>query len=132
MKQNSSVYSKQLIFNFVPVMDRELAKKVEAEDLDSKQRNADGHLKWNVEYYPPTNEEWDVILIGIRLCRHVHDFECQRCKLGCFNHCPDALGTYWDPLHKQYNPIKVCLKDYFRWCAQHGLRAWVKKALSTR
>lgn len=119
----------QLTFNFVALLDRELAEKAELDRRESKQRNADAILKSIVEHYPPTSEEWDIILMGIRLCRHVHDFECQRCKLGRFNHCPDALGVYWDPLYKTYNPVKVCLKDYFRWLAQHGLKAWVKGAM---
>lgn len=119
----------QLAFGFVATMEREHAEQVEAGRRESRQRNADGILHWAVEEMPPESEEWDVILMGIRLCRHIHPFECERCRLGCFNHCPDALGTYWDPLYKTDNPIKVCLKDYFRWCAQHGLKAWVKKAL---
>lgn len=120
---------KQLTFEFIPNLDRELAEKAEADRRDSKKRNADAHLAWCVEHYPPTSEEWDIILMGIRLCRHVHDSECERCKLATYNHCPGALGVYWDDVHKQYNPVKVCLKDYFRWLAQHGLKSWVKKAM---
>lgn len=109
----------QLAFSFVGEIDRELAEKAEADRRDMQQRNWDAILKWHVEEYPPEKEEWDIMLMGIRLSRHVHDSECQRCKLGCFNHCPDALGM-----------IKVCLKDYFRWCVQHGLKDWVKEALA--
>ena len=104
----NKVIDQQLAFGFVAVMERDLAEKAEAERRESRQRNADGHLQWNVEHDPPENEEWDIILMGIRLCRHVHEFECERCKLGCFNHCPDALGTYWDPLYKEYNPMASC------------------------
>lgn len=120
---------KQLTFDFVPMMDRELAEKQEREKIESRQRIHDSWLHSAVEDLPPTKEEWDVILMGIRLCRHVHPNECEGCKLACSNHCPDALGTYWDDTYKTWNPIKVCLKDYFRWCARHGLKAWVKKAL---
>jgi hypothetical protein len=120
----------QLTFDFIPDIDRELAEKREREREELARRCQDSWLHSAVEDLPPAAEEWDVILMGIRLCRHVHDSECQRCKLGHYNHCPDALGTYYDETYQWSNPIKVCLKDYFRWCAQHGLKSWVKKALN--
>ena len=120
---------KQLAFPFVEKIDRGLAKKAEADRRDSQQRNWDAILKWHVNDYPPENEEWDIILMGIRLDRHVHENDCHRCKLGCFNHCPDALGMHWSDRHKQYCLTKVCLKDYFRFCAQHGLKHLVKEVL---
>lgn len=120
---------KQLAFEFVATMDQELAEKREIDRREMQQRNWDAILKWNVEKYPPENEEWDIILMGIRLDRHVHESECQRCKLGYFNHCPDALGMHWSDRHKQYCLTKVCLKDYFRWCAQHGRKDLVQEIL---
>lgn len=122
--------AQQLTFDFVATIDRELAEKAETERLESQQRNWDAILKSAVRDYPPENEEWDVILMGIRLAHHVHESECHRCKLGCFNHCPDALGMHWSDRYKQYTLTKVCLKDYFRWCAQHGLKHLVKEVLS--
>lgn len=119
----------QLRLGFMPEMDRELAAKREQERKDFIRRQQDSWLHSNVEKLPPTPEEWDVILMGIRLCRHVHDSECQRCKLATENHCPAAVGTYYDEYYRTWNPIKVCLKDYFRWCAQHGLKDWVKEHL---
>jgi hypothetical protein len=121
--------TEQISFDFIATIDKELAVQAEAERAYWRKANADDHLHSNVEDLPPEPEEWDIILMGIRLCRHVHEFECQRCKLGCYNHCPRSLGTYWDPLYKTDNPIKVCLKDYFRWLAQHGLKSWVKRHL---
>jgi hypothetical protein len=118
---------KQLHLGFIPEMDRELAAKRESDRKESVKRIQDGWLHSAVEDLPPRAEEWDIILMGIRLSRHVHDSECQRCKLDTYNHCPDVLGTYYDETHRTWNPIKVCLKDYFRWCAQHGLKDWVKK-----
>lgn len=119
----------QLAFSFVQEMDQKLAEKAEADQHDMQQRNWDAVLKWHAEEYPPENEEWDVIQMGIRLDRHVHESECQRCKLGCFNHCPDALGMHWSDRYKQFTFTKVCLKDYFRWCAQHGLKHLVEEVL---
>lgn len=117
----------QLCLGFIAEMDRELKEKRERERIEFQERVKDGWLHSAVENYPPTAAEWDVILMGIRMCRHVHHSECERCKLGPYNHCPDALGTYWDETYRTWIPIKVCLKDYFRWCAQHGLKDWVKK-----
>lgn len=119
----------QLTFDFVPLMDKELAEKRAQEEAESRQRNQDAWLHHAVEEMPPTTEEWEVILMGIRLSRHVHHSECERCKLGPYNHCPDALGSYWEDTYKCWCPIKICLKDYFRWCAHHGHKDWVKKIL---
>lgn len=128
--KGGEVMDQQLAFGFVAVMERELSEKQEQEELERKRRIKDSWLHSAVEDLPPTSEEWDIILMGIRLCRHVHPSECEKCKLDRCNHCPDALGTCWDDTYKQYIPIKVCLRDYFRWLAQHGLKAWVKEALS--
>lgn len=111
-------------------MDRELAERRKQEEIERKQRIKDSWLHSAVEDLPPTAEEWDIILMGIRLSRHVHHSECERCKLACSSHCPDALGTYWDSTYRTWNPIKVCIKDYYGWCARHGLKDWVKKALT--
>ena len=113
----------QLTLDFVGVMDHQ----AELWRQGSKRRNWDAQLKSCVDAYPPENEEWDVILMGIRLARHVHFSECEGCKLDTTNHCPDALGLHWSDRAKQYTVIKVCLKDYFRWCVQHGLKAWVRE-----
>lgn len=119
----------QLNFEFVAEMDRQLEEEREREQEESKRRNEDAILRWHVEDMPPENEEWDVVLMGIRLDRHVHGSECERCKLGCYNHCPDALGLHWSDRYEQYTYIKVCLKDYIRWCVQHGLKHLAKEVL---
>ena len=107
-------------FDFVLQIDKEQAEKRKREALEHKRSIQDSWLHSAVEDLPPHSEEWDIILMGIRLSRHMHDSEYQRCKLGCYNHCPDELGSYWSALNKQYIPIKVCIKDYFQWCDRHG------------
>lgn len=119
----------QLPFDFITVLDRELAEKRKADQHESRQRIHDSWLHSAVEDLPPMPEEWNVILMGIRLSRHVHHSECERCKFGPYNHCPDSLGTYWSGTHNQYIPIKICLKDYLKWCARHGLKELAKKQL---
>lgn len=120
----------QLTFDFVPVMDRELTEKRKQEEIEHKRRIEDSWLHSAVEDLPPRAEEWDVILMGIRLSRHVHDSECQRCKLGPYNHCPRGLGSFWEEAYNCWCPIKVCLKDYIRWCVQHGRKDLAKEILT--
>jgi hypothetical protein len=119
----------QLYFDFIPVMDQELAEKRKQEAIESKRRIQDSWLHSMVENHPPRTEEWDVILMGIRMSRHVHDSECKRCKLDSRNHCPRGLGSFWEEAYKCWCPIKVCLKDYIRWCVQHGHKDWAKEIL---
>lgn len=119
----------QLAFGFLADVDKEFTEKQERERIESRQRNEDGHLDWTVNNMPPLPEEWNIILMGIRLCRHIHPRECHGCKLDTSNHCPEALGNYWDEVYKTDNPIKVCLKDYFDWCARNGRKDLIKKQL---
>jgi len=112
----------QMAFAFLEVMARERAEKAERERLESKLRNQDAILKSNVNDLPPENEEWDVIVMGIRLDRHVHGAECEKCTLGCYNHCPKSLPMHWSDMHKQYLVTKVCLKDYFAKCKEWGIK----------
>ena len=71
-------------------------------------RNSVAILKAHVEQYPPTAEEWDIMLGGIRLARHVGEWECRKCSLGSTDH---SLGWVF--------PTLVCLKDaYRRGCRQ--------------
>jgi hypothetical protein len=119
----------QLYFDFIPVMDQELAERRRQEAIESKRRIQDSWLHSAVEDLPPRPEEWDVILMGIRLSRHVHHSECERCKLASRNHCPRGLGSFWEEAYSCRCPIKVCLKDYIRWCVQHGHKDWAKEIL---
>jgi len=118
---------KQLAFGFVATMDRELAIEAKRQREYWKKKNSDYNLKVMVEQLPPIDSEIEVVQMGIRMARHVHDDECERCKLGTFNHCPDTLPRHW--YHDQWCPTKVCLKDYFRWCAQHGRKDLVQEIL---
>ncbi|NVM23973.1 MAG: hypothetical protein HWN68_19615 [Desulfobacterales bacterium] len=62
-------------------------------------------LRSMMERYPPTAEECDIMLSGIRLCRFVSHLECEKCNLACEDH---TVGWLFQ--------TKVCLKDY------HALR----------
>jgi len=64
-----------------------------------------GLLRRMVESYPPTSEECDIMLSGIRLCRFVSHLECDKCNLACEDHTEGWMFS-----------TKVCLKDY------HALR----------
>lgn len=119
----------QLRFDFVAEIEKEHAEKVELERKESCRRIQNSWLHSAVENLPPRTEEWDVILMGIRLSRHVHHSECERCKLGPHSHCPRGLGSFWEEAYKCWCPIKVCLKDYIRWCVQHGHKDWAKEIL---
>lgn len=114
--------SKQLSFDFVKEIDKELAAKAEADRLYWKRANQDAHLRWMSQDMPPENEEWDVILMGIRLDRHVHDSECERCNLGTYNHCPPHLPMHWSDRYNQYCPTKVCLKDFLKKCKEWNIK----------
>lgn len=112
----------QLVFGFVEEIDKELADKAEAERLRSKQANQDAHLRWTANDMPPETEEWDIILMGIRLDRHVHGSECEKCNLGSYNHCPPHLPMHWSDRHKQFCLTKVCLKDFLAKCKEWGIK----------
>jgi len=62
-------------------------------------------LRSMVERYPPTAEEWEIMVSGIRLCRFVSHLECEQCNLATEDHTEGWMF-----------PTKVCLKDY------HALR----------
>lgn len=114
--------TKQLAFEFVKEIDQELTKKAEADRLYWKRANQDSHLKWTSNDMPPQNEEWDVILMGIRLSRHVHGSECEGCQLDTSNHCPPYLPMHFDEIYKQYHPTKICLKDFLAKCQEWGIK----------
>lgn len=119
----------QYQFAFIKEMDRQLAAEREARAEKDREGIKDSWLHSMVKNYPPTPDEWGIITMGIRLARHVHDNECERCKLATYNHCPDSLDRHYDPERKQYLVTKVCLKDYIKWCVQHRLKDLAKEAL---
>ena len=67
-------------------------------------------LRSMVESYPPTAEECDIMISGIRLCRFVSHLECEKCNLAREDH---TVG--WMFL------TKVCLKDYYALRRRLGL-----------
>ena len=87
----------------------ELDKKWYAERVAAAKKR---HEEWAAsilrsmwERYPPTAEEWEIMLSGIRLCRFVSHLECEKCNLATEDHTEGWLFS-----------TKVCLKDY------HALR----------
>ena len=80
------------------------AKRVAAEKKRHEGQAA-SWLRGMVERYPPTPEECDIMLSGIRLCRFVSHLECDKCNLACEDHTEGWMFS-----------TKVCLKDY------HALR----------
>jgi len=68
-------------------------------------------LRSMVERYPPTSEECDIMLSGIRLCRFVSDLECEKCNLATEDHTEGWLFQ-----------TKICLKDYYSLRHRLGLR----------
>lgn len=87
----------------------------EAEQVAIKKKHheeqAASWLKSIWERYPPTAEEWEIIISGIRLCRFVSDLECEGCKLSYKDH---TIGWQF--------PTKICLKDYSRKCKEWGIK----------
>ena len=68
-------------------------------------------LRSMMERYPPTAEECDIMLSGIRLCRFVSHLECERCNLACEDHTVDWLFN-----------TKICIKDFRRLCNKWGIK----------
>lgn len=102
----------QMEFPFVKELDRQLADEKEAEAEHWRQVHAESHIKWCLESYPPTAEECDIMLMGIRLCRFVNSYkECQSCDLACEDH---TVGWLFN--------TKICLKDYHRKCRDWGIK----------
>lgn len=65
------------------------------------------HIQWALaidkyikEIYPITQEEADILPLGLKLSRHVPTLECEKCKFACEDH---SDGGVW--------PILICLKD---------------------
>ena len=87
----------------------------ESERLAAEKKRHEGQaaswLRSMVERYPPTAEECDIMLSGIRLCRFVSNLECESCNFACEDHTVDWLFN-----------TKICLKDYHRKCKEWGMK----------
>lgn len=113
----------QIAFPFLQEIDKDQAEKAEQDRLYWKRRNNQAILESHVRDMPPVSGEWDVILMGIRLARHVHPDECERCNLGHYNHCPPHIAMHWiDDYGGQWTFTKVCLKDFLRKCMEWGIK----------
>lgn len=76
----------------------------------SSEETSLSHLKWVAKTYPPSTEECDVMLEGMRLMRFVLATECQDCNLACEDHSAGWLF-----------PTTVCLKDAIK----HGYKKFI-------
>ena len=100
----------QTKFAFLKEMDRQLAADKEAEAEYWRRTHAESFIKSCLERYPPTAEEWDIMLMGIRLARFVNSYEeCRHCSLDTTDH---TVGWLF--------PTKVCVKDYRQKFRQKG------------
>jgi len=90
-----------------------LEERWEAERLAAEKKYheewAAGLLRSMVENYPPSPEECDIMLSGIRIDRFVSHLECERCNLATEDH---TVGWLFQ--------TKACLKDYH--ALRHRLR----------
>ena len=102
----------QMPLSFLAELDKQLAAEQEREREYWARVHAESHIKWCLQQYPPKPEEWDIMTMGIRLCRFVNDhLECHRCNLGPHDH---TVGWLF--------PTKICLKDYYRKCKEWGIK----------
>ena len=67
-----------------------------------------------VKWYPPSSQEWEIIVMGIRIDRFVSPLECRECSLDTKDHTVGNLFWHWIPAYECGGPIKICLKDYYR------------------
>ena len=116
----------QIPFPFVAELDKQLAAEREREREYSRCRNAESHIESCLEAYPPSSAEWDIMTMGIRLCRFVNDhLECSKCGLDTRDHTVGFMFWYWSAKNEQDIPIKICLKDYYRKCKELGIKPYI-------
>ena len=99
---------------FVKGMDRQLAIDRAAAEKKRHEDWAASLLRSMVKWYPPCSEEWDIMLMGIRLSRFVSNLECEKCGLDTKDHTVGNMFWHWIPAYQTGGPIKICLKDYYR------------------
>ena len=104
----------QLQLPFVEGMDRQLAIDRAAAEKKRHEEWAASLLRSMMKWYPPSSEEWDIMLQGIRLARFVSELECEKCRYPTKDHTVGNLFTHWIPAYECEGPIKICLKDYYR------------------
>ena len=104
----------QLPLPFVAELDKQLAEERASKREDDHRRWAADLLENMVDRDPPAPEEWDIMLMGIRLDRLVSHLECEKCNLATQDHTANWLFPYWDSEYRQTLYAKVCLKDLAR------------------
>ena len=104
----------QLMLPFIEQMDRQLAIDRAAAAKKYHEDWAASMLKSMMRTHPPRAEEWDVMLMGIRLDRFVSHLECEKCDMDTKDHTVGFLYSMWDETSRSEIPIKMCLKDYYR------------------
>jgi len=119
--------TKQLAFGILKEIDQELEKQRLVEQEYWKRRNAEGHIEDWLESDPPSSLEWDIMTMGIRLCRFVNSYlECSNCGLDTTDHTLGFMFWDWDPELEQDIPVKVCVKDFLAKCKEWGIKYSVK------
>lgn len=81
----------------------EMDKEAEKHRTSAKRRNQEAILRSIKQRYPMTEQERQVLPPGVRLCRFVPPWECEKCPYGPEDH---TLGWKF--------PTKICLKDYYK------------------
>ncbi|GAI70496.1 unnamed protein product [marine sediment metagenome] len=81
----------------------EIDKEAEKEQVAAKRRNQKAIMASIKERYPMTEQERTELPPGVRLCRFVGDWECEKCPYGYLDH---TLSWYFQ--------TKVCLKDFYK------------------
>lgn len=100
----------QLPLPFIAQLDADIAEREHVLEIKRRVQHQLSWLKGMFERYPPTPEEYEIMLGGIRLARFVGGWECEKCQYGPTDHT----------LHWLFN-TKICLKDAYK----HGYsEAW--------
>jgi len=100
----------QLKLPGIDELDKQLAAERAVAQKKAHEEWAASILRSMWERYPPTAEEWEIMLSGIRLCRFVSHLECEKCNLDTEDHTEGWLFE-----------TKVCLKDYYALRRRLGL-----------
>lgn len=109
----------QLAFDFIEEIDEEQRQELEYLRRIQALKHERSTLTDIGDWHPPRPEEWDIILMGIRLARFVRDAECHECAFPSWNHCPDLLcGAQQSRYGSIYH---VCIRDYFGKCVEWEL-----------
>jgi hypothetical protein len=94
-----------------PANFRTAAELEEQYKAESHRCHQEDILRSMVRGYPPSSEECDIMISGIRLARFVGEWECENCGLDCQDH---TLGWMFN--------TKICIKDFAAKCKRLGIK----------